>query len=622
MVQMNSTYGGMINSHFVKLYRENFAKRLEKLSGIKTRQEALSYVEELRKKVKNTYRIPPKCDLNVRNTGQEHFDGGVMEKIIIDSRENFPVTMNLYRPAETKEKSHPAVLVLCGHSGDGKCCENYRIYAVEFARRGCIVLVPDPLEQGERYEDPEIYCCSYHNKLNVPLKAIGDHFGSWRLNDAIRSLDYLLSRPEVDGTRVGLTGNSGGGTMTTLLHAYDERLTASAPCCYITRWVRNVENELPVDAEQAPPFFAVDGGEMADLLLAQAPRPILISGNSDDFFDIRGTKEVYEEIRNFYRLLGAEEKVAFSEGPGYHGLNRTLRENAYEFFSPYLKIKGGKEQPEPELLPAEKCLCTPKGSILTLSPALAPEIIGKEAEKIAAQRPVLSDEKLQESLKALFHITTGIAPTYRQLRPRWEEGKAFSRFLVEEKGDDLFCIMKGYKKELHYSLFSGPKATLYVAHQDAEEELKKDPPGNEDLYGVDYRGIGETLPLTCDQHSRDFFAPYLYDYHYDANSWQIGDSMIGGRVLDILRCIELLFLNGLEELTLTASGIGIIPALFAAFLTDRNVKLELKEEIPTFLGLCRGKNFVIPQSMVPEGILSLTDLDDIAERLRKKGILS
>lgn len=620
---MSSVYGDMLNSHFVRRYRENFAKRLEKLSGITTKEEALAYVDSLRKKVKATYKIPPKCDLNVRIAGEEKIHCYIMEKIIIDSRKNFPVTMNLYRPETTLEGKHPAVLLLCGHSDNGKACENYRIYAMELARRGCVVLVPDPLCQGERYEVTPYNCCGYHNFLNVRLKSTGDHFGSWRLNDAVRALDYLLTRPEIDPGRLAVTGNSGGGTMTTLLHAYDERITVSAPCCYITRWVRNVENELPVDAEQAPPFFAEDGSEMADLLLAQAPRPILISGNSDDFFDIRGTKEVYSELKRFYKLLGAEECVSFSEGPGYHGLNQTLRENAYNFFSPYLGIEGGKELPGLELPPEEKCFCTPKGSILELSPALSTEIIAEEAEKTAKARPSYTDGELQEKLKALFHIGDCSA-TYRQLRFRHpEEKKIFSRYLVEGKNDDLFCILKGYKAIPHYSLFAGEKATLYVPNLDAEEELKKSPPGEENLYGVDYRGIGETCPLTGDQpEERNFFASYQFDYHFDANAWQTGESIVGGRVLDVLRCIDLLFANGTRELTLTASGIGIIPALFAAFLTDKNVKITLQEEIPTYLGLCRGKKFVIPQSMVPEGILTLTDLDDLAERLRAKGILA
>ena len=617
---MYSIYGDMLNQHFVRKYRENFARRMETLARITTREDAEKYVKMLQEKVKKTYLIPEKCDLKVRITGREKLGTLILEKIIIDSRENYPVTMSLYRPAETGEKSHPAVLLLCGHSENGKGCENYRIYAMEFARRGCIVLVPDPLGQGERYEN-DMYCCSYHNFLNIPLKAAGDHFGSWRLNDAVRSLDYLFSRPEVDGGRVAVTGNSGGGTMTAILHAFDDRLAASAPCCYITRWVRNVENELPVDAEQIPPRFAMDGGEMADLLLAQAPRPVLISGNTDDFFDIRGAKEVYEEVKAFYKLLGAEDKVSFSEGPGYHGLNGTLRENAYEFFHTHLGIPGGKETIG-ELPPEEIIYCTPEGTIRNQDFTTSRQILAEYAEKVVAERKDYSNEELKEELKKLFQIRE-LHPLYRRLRPSGlKAGEAFSRYLVEEENDDLFCILKGYKKTLHNMLPEGEKACLYVPHQDSGKELGKYPAGEENLYGVDYRGVGECCPNTGDQHSREFFAPYLFDYHYDSLAFLIGESILGGRIRDVMRCVEILFLNGTKELTVTGSGIGLIPALFAAFLTERDVKLEIREPVPTYLGLCRGENFLLPQSMTPEGILHYTDLDDIAERLRKMGRLA
>ena len=617
---MYSIYGEMLNRHFVEKFRENFAKRKEILSRITTREEAEKYVKNLQEKVKKTYIIPEKCDLNPRITGRENLGDLLLEKIIIDSRENYPVTMSLYLPSETKEKSHTAILLLCGHADNGKGSDIYRTYAMELARRGCLVLMPDPLGQGERYEN-DMYCCSYHNFLNISLKAVGDHFGSWRLNDAVRSLDYLFSRPEVDASRVAVTGNSGGGTMTTILHAYDERLAASAPCCYITKWVRNVENELPVDAEQIPPRFAMDGGEMADLLLAQAPRPVLISGNSDDFFDIRGTKEVYEEVKSFYKLLGAEENVSFSEGPGYHGLNQTLRENAYEFFHTHLGILGGKETIV-EVPPEKMVFCTPEGAIRNQGFVTSRQIIAEKAEKIALGRKQYSDAELKDELKKLFHIGE-LYPVYRRLRPSsLKAGEAFSRYLVEEAGDDLFCVLKGYKKTIHNMLLEGKKACLYVPHQDSGKELAKEVAGEENLYGVDYRGVGECCPNTGDQHNRDFFASYLFDYHYDSLAFLKGESLVGGRIKDVMRCVEILFLNGTEELTLTASGIGIIPALFAAFLTERNVKLEIRESIPTYLGLCRGEALLLPQSMTPEGILHYTDLDDIAERLRKMGRLA
>ena len=104
---------------------------------------------------------------------------------------------------------------------------------------------------------------------------VGEFFGAWRAWDGIRALDYLLTRPEVDPKHVGITGNSGGGTMTTWLCGVEPRWTMAAPSCFVTTFRRNLENELPADTEQCPPrvlalgldhcgFHRRDGAEAGD----------------------------------------------------------------------------------------------------------------------------------------------------------------------------------------------------------------------------------------------------------------------------------------------------------------------------------------------------------------------
>ena len=83
---------------------------------------------------------------------------------------------------------------------------------------------------------------------------LGEFFGMWRAWDGIRALDYLLRRPEVDKARVGLTGNSGGGTMTSWLWALDERFTMAAPSCFITTFERNLANELSASTPHLLPL--------------------------------------------------------------------------------------------------------------------------------------------------------------------------------------------------------------------------------------------------------------------------------------------------------------------------------------------------------------------------------
>ena len=611
-------FGDIIQEHFVREFRRNSKLRAQKLNCITTRDQAEQYIAELKEKVRKTFQFPAvKCPLNPRVTGSEQFDGFILEKIVIDSRPAFPVTMNLYLPEKIDGKI-PASLVLCGHSGLGKACETYYSLAQTIAKHGGAALIIDPIHQGERLQctpDKDSGLCNMHNRFNRKLKSMGDNFCNWRIYDAIRGLDYLLTRPEIDPDRIGVAGNSGGGTMTTLVNACEERFAAAAPSCYITRWQRNVENELPVDAEQIPPAFAANGGEMADLLLAAAPRPLLILGQKDDFFDIRGTSEVYQEVRRIYELLGYADRVRFFAGPCGHGLSIHNRNEIYKFYAEYLNMLPGDETECKKFSPEElACFSDSK-----LHGKLISDIIADDACRMTAERPLLNDDELKAALRSLLQIGEITLPYYRQLRPAKAGETMFNRYGIEsEKG--FVVTLKQADTDQHFHLQKCDAVELYLPHQDSAEELKDRKPAEGTLlYGLDYRGVGETMPNGCDQWEElNFFSEYHFDYHYDSLDWLLGRSYLGGRVRDVLSTIELLWQNGTENITLTASGIGVIPAIFAAFLSKRPVKLDIKGKVTTYLENCCSHETPIPQSMVPEGILKLTDLDDLMKRLAKK----
>ena len=101
---------------------------------------------------------------------------------------------------------------------------------------------------------------------------VGEFVGTWRAWDGIRALDYLLTREEVDRRHLGVTGNSGGGTMTTWLCGVEQRWTMAAPSCFVTSFRRNLENELPADTEQCPPRALALGLDHEDFLAAMAPK--------------------------------------------------------------------------------------------------------------------------------------------------------------------------------------------------------------------------------------------------------------------------------------------------------------------------------------------------------------
>ena len=134
------------------------------------------------------------------------------------------------------------------------------------------------------------------------------------------------------------------------------------------------------------------------------------------------------------------------------------------------------------------------------------------------------------------------------------------------------------------------------------------------IFSLSYDVI--TLSQSCNQNRQDFFADYQADYHYDALLWMLNESMTGKRVKDVLCAVELLYAQGAKEITLSCSGIGVIPAVFAAFLSEKPVKIKLPEKFTTYREALADDFAPIPQSMIPPGILKLTDLDEIIKFLK------
>src|SRR4029077_7097729 len=191
---------------------------------------------------------------------------------------------------------------------------------------GYVALIHDPIGQGERlqYINDNLkprhgIGVSEHLYAGNQQYLVGEFFGAWEAWDGIRALDYLLTRKEVDPNHVGITGNSGGGTLSTWLIGLDRRWTMGAPACFPTTMRRNLENELPQDTEQCPPRAIALGLDHADFLAAMAPKPVVILAKEKDYFDVRGAEEAYARLKRLYGLLGAEANVKLFVGPTGHG---------------------------------------------------------------------------------------------------------------------------------------------------------------------------------------------------------------------------------------------------------------------------------------------------------------
>ena len=305
--------------------------------------------------------------LNPKVTGEIKADGYTIEKVLFQSLPNFYVTGDLYRPNQPGR--YPAILFQSGHTQEGKP-EPQRA-AANLVLKGFVVLATDPIGQGEREQsyDPQLsgplggWSVPEHIQAGAQSILIAESAARFFIWDAKRGIDYLVSRPDVDATRLGAAGCSGGGALTTFIGALDPRLKAVVPACYPNSYQLLFAGPDP-DTEMSLPQFLARGLDVADYVELTAPTPWLIQATEGDYFTPAGARLVYEEARHWYGIYGAEDKLAFFVGPGPHGTPLVSREAVYQWMIRWLKDGRGDFHEQPvHLYTNFDLLVTPTGHV-------------------------------------------------------------------------------------------------------------------------------------------------------------------------------------------------------------------------------------------------------------------
>ena len=622
-------YGHMVHEDFIRRERELTRRRAEAVARVRTPAQLRRLQADVRRKIRACFpQLPARTPLNARVTGVVERAGYRIEKVIYESRPEVPVTANLYVPAGASAP-RPAVLGTCGHSNDGKACTVYQAFAAHLALQGYVVLIYDPISQGERLQYTHIRgpsrprgCTREHNMLGNQMTLVGDFFGSWRAWDGIRGLDYLLRRPEVDRTRVGVTGNSGGGTMTTFLTALDDRFTMAAPSCFVAPYLRELENERPQDAEQCPPGLMGAGLEMADFFIARIPRPTLLLGQANDFFDVRGLREVYAELRRLYGIVGRRNDVQLFIGPGDHGYSRENREAMYRFFNRHAGVRAsGRERPGWRPEAEEDLFAAPRGHVGRLRSARKVfAFTAAKAVRAAERRKPLPDRVLLRRVRRRLHLPrrAGASP-YRVVQTLWPAGGGVRRratFAVETSPHVVALMHLLAPSGEVFTLPRCRRATVYVPHLSAAEDVAAGQgPAGKAVFAVEVRGIGQLAAETCADTS--FFNPYGADYLYADHAAMLGISYCGQRVHDLLSALDLLAANGCEDIHLVARGLGSIWATFAACLHPAVRRVTLHNALRSYHELTRAEVYRWPLSSMVAGVLNDFDLPDCHRLLRR-----
>jgi dienelactone hydrolase len=623
----------MLQEHFVRQLRLHDEIHRRRIMGLKTRAEALQYVKDVRQRIELSFGPwPKKTDLRPRITGRLERDGYNVEKVIFESRPGFPVTANLYLPTGI-DRPVPGVVGTCGHSTNGKQAEFYQAFAQGLARQGHACLIYDPIGQGERfqYAGPEARArvrpgVGEHIQTGNQQLLVGEFFGSWRAWDGIRALDYLLTRPEVDSRHLGVTGNSGGGTMTTWLAGVDPRWTMAAPSCFVTTFRHNLENELPADSEQCPPRVLALGLDHCDFLAAMAPHPVVILAKEKDYFDVRGSEEALARLRHLYRLLGKPDNVSLFVGPSYHGFSQENREAMYRLFNHATGIARAEGEPPITIEKDEDLWCTPEGQVGPTGAKTVFQFTRERSRALASQRRPLGKKRLFERVREQLNLPSASGvPHYRILRHLGGRGypAKYDTHYVVETEPGIHAVVTRLSTERHYSRppRSGSAAVLYLAHLSSDAELRQDAwlrdqvtaSGDTPFYACDLRGTGDSQPDTCGPDT--FLKPYGSDFFYASHSLMLDRPYVGQRTFDAMRVMEWLQSCGHTRIHLLARGRGSIPGAFAALLSDAVDRVTLRESLDSYREVAETELYDTPLSMLLPGVLLHFDLPDIYQAL-------
>lgn len=283
--------------------------------------------------------LPEKTDLKPVITGKVEHDEFTVEKLHFQSRPGLYVTGNLYLPKKI-EKPLPAVLYVCGHGQikkDGIAYGSktfYQHHGGWFARNGYVCLTIDTLQLGEI---EGIHHGTYREGmwwwLNRGYTPAGVE--AW---NCIRALDYLQSRKEVDGTKLGVTGRSGGGAYSWWIAALDDRIQCAVPTAGITD-LRNYVVDGAVEGHCDCMFmvntYQWDYPRVAAMV---APRALLIANTDrDPIFPLDGVYRTFREVWPLYSTLDAKDNVGLNITFGGHHDTQELQVHAFRWLNKHLK---------------------------------------------------------------------------------------------------------------------------------------------------------------------------------------------------------------------------------------------------------------------------------------------
>ncbi|QGY46151.1 hypothetical protein GM418_21515 [Maribellus comscasis] len=519
-------------------------------------------------------------DLNVNYTGKIQMDGYHIEKLYFESLPSLYVPANLYVPDNIRSLC-PAILYLCGHSESQKVA--YQPYAHKFAQLGFICLIIETTHQGEVCGDHHgCYSKGWFNWYSRGYSPAGVEV--W---NALRALDFLCSRKEVDTGNIGVTGRSGGGAQTWFVSAIDKRVKAACPgvgATTLNEQILTKTIDWHCDCMSPINTFCRDFSEIGALI---APRSLLIEqGDRDRLTTIEGVKELYKKVKKIYGFYNTPQNVELIETQGGHGATAEGRKKMLSFFLeelmgkkvPVEKISDVDFSPEKMLsskdlrvykdgVPADDRTTTIYDSFIRIP---EPPLIKNKNELFAYRDSVIC---------FLEKNTFGAFP---DKKCSFEPHMVFRSIDKDNFGSNIYTFVpeEGWRLRLDMRWKNNPKEKkpLLIVLKNPGDQF-----GEVETFS---KQLGEKWNVAYfnTRGVEDAGWENSLQWHIRRSSAWIGRTIASMQVYDLLRCLEFCrTLPGIdsENISIAArDGMGAV-ALYAALLDGNVATLILKNPPPT-----------------------------------------
>jgi cephalosporin-C deacetylase-like acetyl esterase len=585
--------------------------------------------------------FPPRTPLNARTTGVVQRERYAIEKVVFESRPGMLVTANAYVPAG-RSWPVPGVLVPCGHTDNGKAGETYQRVCAGLAAKGYFVLIYDPIGQGERklYWDAERGvsrlggCTTQHSYAGNQCVLLGLNLAQYMVWDSIRAVDYLISRPEVDSSRIAMAGNSGGGTNTAYTAPLDERIKVVVPCCYITTLDWRRRSWSTGDGEQNLLGQLAAGLDHADMLRLVAPRPLLVGSAALDFFPLEGARESVAAARELYRTLGIEERVTHAVADAPHGYSVALRRATYGWLNRWFdKLDEGDDEPDTPVETDAELQCTTGGQVEPLGSETIFTVNRRRLDEPVPPRPL----SVTDAAVALTGFESLAARPYaRPAETRLERHEGVRRIERVVLWPELDVAVPG--AAFTWRAHPGPRRAALWIDGEGVDALADRPAFRTALadllpqgwlhLAVDVRGIGETAPrATGRANPRVMGAEAFLTYE----SFVAGRPLFGMRLRDAQAAVAYLLerpdVDAASGVVLVGWGAGGLLALHLAVLDPRIQAAAAVDTLARYRSLVEHEHYAHPVSSFIPGVVAGPDspngydLDDLVGEMASRPVL-